>query len=529
MPYFKEIETLGDISRYHAKANGDKLAFLCDGRSQTYAELDLATNQVANVLLSSEGFAPQSRIAVMDKNTEWFFELVLGSAKADMAVVGINWRLAAPEVAYVINNAEAEILFVGSDFLPLIEQIKSELSTVKKIILMAETSEILPSYVDWREQGSKDDPFIDIPASNVCIQMYTSGTTGHPKGVMLSHWNILSPHKAVYDFPEPEEEWNRWGGDDVSLVAMPNFHIGGSGWGLIGLYAGAKNVVISEFDPSEVLRCFRDYKITKLFMVPAAMQLVLADPSCGSTDFSSMKYVIYGASPIPLPLLRECMETFQCGFVQLYGMTEGTALGTYLPPEDHDPNGNTRMKGAGKARPGVQACIKNCEGQDMPLGEVGEICLKTESNMVGYWKNPQATVETFFDGWLKTGDAGYMDEDAYVYVHDRIKDMIVSGGENIYPAEIESALFGHEAVADIAVIGVPDEKWGEAVKAVIVTKPGVVVSEKDLIDFSRDRIAGFKVPKSVDFVKELPRNPSGKLLKRELREPYWLGKDRRVN
>lgn len=532
MPYFPEIKTIGDITRYHAQQRGDQCAFVFENRSQSYAQLDAHTNQVANALLA-EGLKAQTRIAVMDKNSDWFFELVLGSAKVDMVLVGINWRLAPPEVAFVINNAEAELLFVGPEFLPLAEQIKKELTSVKKIILMTEQSsaqsEDTACYPDWRNAAASKDPAIKISDKNVAIQMYTSGTTGHPKGVMLSHANLLASYKVSGNSVTPEEEWSQWTNKDVSLVAMPNFHIGGTGWAFMGLYAGAKNVILKEFTPSEVLRCFREYGISKIFMVPAAMQFVLLDPACKDTDFSSMKYIIYGASPIPLDLLRRAMETFQCGFVQLYGMTEGTAIGTYLPAEDHDPAGNQRMKGAGKARPSVQITIQDAEGKILPLGQVGEICIKSDSIMVGYWKKEQATRETVVDGWLKSGDAGYMDEDGYVYVHDRIKDMIVSGGENIYPAEIESALFGHQAIADIAVFGVPDDKWGEAVKAVVVVKPGSSVTEAELIAFARQKIAGFKIPKSVDFMAVLPRNPSGKLLKRELREPYWKDKDRRVN
>jgi long-chain acyl-CoA synthetase len=542
MPYFSEIKTIGDISRYHAKQSGNDCAFVCEDRTQTYAELDIYTNQVANALLA-EGLHAQTRIAAIDKNSEWFFELVLGSAKADMVLVGINWRLAPPEVAFVINNAEAEILFVGEEFLPLIEQVKDKLSNLKKIIVMGDrpvSSATVSStsvssassyeyYCQWRDAADEKDPLIKVSSQNVAIQMYTSGTTGHPKGVMLSHDNLLASYKVATETGIPEEEWSEWSQDDVSLIVMPNFHIGGTGWALIGLYAGAKNVVLKEFIPSEVLRCFREYKISKIFMVPAAMQFVLQDPSCKKTDFSSMKYIIYGASPIPLDLLREAMKMFKCGFVQLYGMTEGAAIGTYLPAEDHSPEGNERMKGAGKARPGAEVTIQDNEGNILPIGDVGEICIKSKSVMVGYWKKQQATKETIVNGWLKSGDAGYMDKDGYVYVHDRIKDMIVSGGENIYPAEIESALFAHPAVADIAIVGVPDDKWGEVVKAVIVKKAEAQLREEELIEFARNKIAGFKIPKSVDFIDELPRNPSGKLLKRELREPYWKNKQRRVN
>ena len=239
---------------------------------------------------------------------------------------------------------------------------------------------------------------------------------------------------------------------------------------------------------------------------------------------------MYGASPIPLDLLRECMDVFGCGFVQMYGMTETTGTIVALEPEDHTPEGSQRMRSAGKPLAGVEIAILDGEGNRLRAGQVGEIATRSMANMKGYWNLPEASKRTMTeDGWLRTGDAGYLDEDGYVYVHDRVKDMIISGAENIYPAEVESAIFGHPAIAEVAVIGVPDDKWGEAVKAVVVLKEGADVSPDEIIAFARTRIAGFKAPRTVDFIEALPRNPSGKILKRELREPYWAGKDRRVN
>jgi acyl-CoA synthetase (AMP-forming)/AMP-acid ligase II len=324
-------------------------------------------------------------------------------------------------------------------------------------------------------------------------------------------------------------EWNRWTPEDVSLVAMPSFHIGGVGYGVWGLYGGARLVIVSEFDPADALEIIEREGVTKTFMVPAAIRMCVQHPKAADTDFSKLDYVMYGASPIPLDLLREALATFQCGFVQLYGMTETTGAATYLPPQDHDVNGNERMRSAGKPYPGVRLKIVDDENRELPVREVGEICIYSPANMLGYWNLPEATRNTLIDGFIHTGDAGYLDEDGYVYVHDRVKDMIVSGGENIYPAEVESALFGHPAIADVAVIGVPDERWGEAVKAIVVCKPGMSASADEIIGYARSRIAGFKCPKTVDFIAELPRNPSGKILKRDLRKPYWEGRDRQVN
>lgn len=528
MPYYPQIQTLGDIARYHGSHRPDATAFVFQDRVTDYATYNRYTNQIANGLIA-EGLEPQARIAVMGKNSDWYYELLVGCAKADMVTVGINWRLAPPEVSYILNDAEASVLFLAREFLPLYEQIKGDLTCVKKVILLEDSDDALPCFAQWRDAQPDTDPDVEVKPEDVAVQMYTSGTTGHPKGVMVSHRAFYAANEVLDRSGEPEEEWSTWTDQDVSLNIMPNFHIGGTGWALIGLYAGAKNVVLGEFTPAGCLQAIRDYGISKLFIVPAAMQFVLADPSCATTDFSALKYIVYGASPIPLPLLKQAMEVFQCGFIQLYGMTETIGYGTYLPAEDHDPNGNPRMRSAGKTRPGIEVAIKDAEGRTVPTGTIGEICISSPSNMLGYWKRPQATQATLIDGWVHTGDAGYKDADGYVFVQDRIKDMIVSGGENVYPAEVESALFGLPGIADVAVIGVPDDKWGEAVKACVVLKPQVQLSPEEIIAFAKEQIASYKVPKSIDFLEMLPRNPSGKILKRELRAPYWAGRERQVN
>ncbi|MGB6956289.1 MAG: long-chain-fatty-acid--CoA ligase, partial [Bradyrhizobium sp.] len=382
------------------------------------------------------------------------------------------------------------------------------------------------SYQAWRDAQSSDDPKVEIGRQDVAIQLYTSGTTGKPKGAMLSHANLLN---LIETGDGEKPEWNRWTEDDVSLVAMPIFHIGGSGWGLLGLYHGAKGVIAREFDPTKVLDFIEHAKVTKLFLVPAAMQFVVRQPRARTVDFSRLKYVLYGASPIPAALLKECIDVFGCGFVQVYGMTETTGSIVALPPEDH-VEGLERMRSAGKALPGVELAILDIDGKHLPPGEVGEIATRSGSNMVGYWNLPEASAKTMGrDGWLRTGDAGYMDKDGYLYVQDRIKDMIISGGENVYPAEVESAVCDHPDVAEAAVIGVPDDTWGEVVKAIVVLKPGKQTTASDIIGFTRARIAAFKTPKTVDFIDALPRNASGKILRRHLRDPYWAGRERQVN
>ena len=323
--------------------------------------------------------------------------------------------------------------------------------------------------------------------------------------------------------------WAQWDDDEAILIAMPCAHIGGTGLGIMAVGAGARAIVQTEFTPEGVLEAF-EQGATRMFIVPAALQMVIQHPRAKTTDFSAVKYVFYGAAPIPLDLLREAVQTIpNAGFIQCYGMTETTGTIASLPPEDHSLEGNDRMRSAGKAVPGAQIKIVDEEGNELPRGEVGELAVKSPSNMLGYWNLPDATNDALKDGWMHTGDAAYMDEDGYIYIQDRIKDMIISGGENVYPAQVESAIYGHPAVAEVAVIGVPDDKWGEAVKACVVAKPGKSIDPDDIISWTRERLAGFKVPRSVDVIPILPRNPSGKILRRELRAPYWEGRERQVN
>ncbi|HEV2547693.1 MAG TPA: fatty acid--CoA ligase [Stellaceae bacterium] len=517
-----DIRTVADVTRVHARLRPDKTALHFEGARISYAMLDRRANQVANGL-AAERIAPGTRVAILAKNTPPFFELWFGTCKSGAVLVPVNFRLAAPEVAYVVDDAEAELLFVGADYYALVETIEPVLKTVRRIVALDGNHPRWPSYEEWRARQPSHDPDRPIDRGEVAIQMYTSGTTGHPKGAQLTHANLLTL------LPTALREWGSWHDDDVSLVCMPLFHIGGSGWALIGLYRGLENVLCKEFDPPAILATIPRYRITKTIFVPAMLLFLLQVPQCRDTDFSSLDLIFYGASPAPLDLIRRSLQVFGCGLAQVYGLTETTGAITYLPPEDHGEHAIERMKSCGKPMASIEVKIVDAEGKELPPRAVGEIICRTPQNMKGYWNLPEATARTIRGGWLYTGDAGYKDEAGYLYIYDRVKDMIVSGGENIYPAEIESALFSHPAVADVAVIGIPDPQWGEAVKAIVVKKPGAQVTVKELIDFARERIAGYKVPRSIDFAETLPRNPSGKILKRELRKPYWEGRERQVN
>lgn len=519
--------TIADVVDRHAATRGDRLAFRFEGRETTYAQFQSNANRVANGLIAA-GLAPGARITYFGKNSDHYFELLVGAMKAGVVMTPINWRLAPPEVAFIIKDSEAPALFFGAELAATVRQLVPELPQLRLVVVMEGQEAGATGYEAWRDAQPETPPRVAIGPDSIAMQLYTSGTTGNPKGAMLTHRNFLDLRDEQKYGAIPV--WNQWTEDDVALLAMPVFHIGGSGWGLFALYYGALSVVAREFDPTAVLDYFERDKVSKLFLVPAAMQFIVRHPRARQVDYSRLKYILYGASPIPADLLRECIDVFKCGFVQVYGMTETTGSITVLPPEDHSVDGSPRMRSAGKALPGVEITILDVEGNQLPPGEVGEIACRSQANMAGYWHLPEATARTIGkDNWLRTGDAGYMDADGYVYIQDRIKDMIISGGENIYPAEVESAVFGHPAIAEVAVIGVPDPTWGESVKAMVVLKKDATATADEIIAWTRQRIAGYKAPRSVDFIPALPRNATGKILRRQLRDPFWQGQERGVH
>ncbi len=520
------FERVADVARRNARDRADKILFHFEGRVTRYDEYDANSSRGANALIAL-GLKPDDRVAYLGKNSDIYFELVMAVAKAGGVMTPVNWRLAVPEIAWIIDNCRARILFVGPEFTDLVAANRDAFPGVEHVIATEGAASGFTDYRTWRDCFPDTDP--DVPRSDrdAVIQMYTSGTTGKPKGAVLTNGSVL--RSGLDRDPSLQADWERWDANDVGLVAMPCFHIGGTGYGLTVMTNGATGVITREFDPGGVLDLIEVHGISKIFMVPAAMQIIVNQPGAREVDFSRLRHIAYGASPIPLDLLRQCIDIFQCGFVQMYGMTETSGTIAALPPEDHDPAGNERMRSVGKPLRGVEMRVIDGDSNVLPPRAIGEIAIRAQANMREYWDRPEATAETIDgDGWLRTGDAGYTDEDGYFYLHDRVKDIIISGGENVYPAEVENAIYGHPAVADVAVVGVPDAKWGEAIKACVVLKDGQRVDAADIITWARERIAGYKCPKSVDFIPALPRNPSGKILRRELRAPYWEGRERQI-
>jgi long-chain acyl-CoA synthetase len=515
---------VAEIVRRYAREQGGAPMLTCGDRTLTYAEVDERSNRAAQAL-AGEGIGPQDRVAFLDKNGTEFWELQFGAAKLGAVIVSVNWRLAPREIAWIIDDARAPVLVVGPDFYAAVEEIEGQLTSVKKIVAVGEHPR-WPSYESWLAGADPADPATETAGSDIALQLYTSGTTGLPKGAMISHDNLA----ALLSDDGPN-----WGMDatSTSLLVMPLFHIAGAGWGLVGMARGARTVIAREFDPAKVLAGLEDEHVTHTFFVPVMLQVLSSLPGAQDREYRDLRHIFYGASPITEAVLTRALQTFRhTEFHQVYGLTETTGAITQLDHEDHDPGGSRAhlLRSAGRPYPHVELRIIDPQtGAEAPRGTVGELWTRSPQNVAGYWAKPEESARAFREGgWFATGDAGYLDEDGYLFLTDRIKDMIVSGGENVYPIEVENVLGGHPEVAEVAVIGVPDDKWGEAVKAVVVRRPGGQVGEGDLIAYARGRLAGFKCPKSVDFAEELPRNPSGKLLKKDLRAPYWEGRDRQI-
>jgi long-chain acyl-CoA synthetase len=517
--------------------HSDKAMFRFRGTTVTWAEHHERACRVAHAL-RADGVGSGDRVAFLDRNGLEHFEVLFGGALTGAVNVAVNWRLAPPEMGAVIDDSRAKILVVHRDFVPCLAAMESGLPMVTRVVVLGDpkadadlggASDLARrvGYEDWISDRPAGDPGHEGGPDEVSMQLYTSGTTGLPKGVMLANRNIeVMLEQAAGTAFEIDER-------TVSLVAMPLFHIGGSGWALCALSRGGTSVILRDMDPSELLALVAAEHVTHAFLVPAVLMALLATPGIASSDLSSLDTVFYGASPIAEDVLVRCLEAFGCRFAQVYGMTETTGAIVLLAHDDHDPGGPRQhlLRAAGKPLAGVELRIVDPDtGGDVPTGAVGEVCTRSAFNMVGYWDKPDDTARTITDdGWLHTGDAGYLDDNGYLFLHDRIKDMVVSGGENIYPAEVENVLLAMPDVADAAVIGVPDDTWGETVKAVVVLAPGSAVDAASVIAFCRDRLAHYKCPTSVDYVDALPRNPSGKVLKRQLREPYWVDRERRIH
>jgi len=513
---------LFDRIQHFAHQHGRRTALIAGCARITYAELDERARRVANGL-SALQLPEQSRVAILCANRPEFFEIWQGAALAGLVLTPINTRLAAGEIEFILNDSQARVLFGDEGAEHLLQEISGEGTAIECFFLLGGRpagQSGWRAYSDWREEQSSDAISRRGRPDDTVVQMHTSGTTGFPKGVELQHTAVLRCIRSMMG-------QDGWPAGEVALVTAPLFHTAGCAWAHCALQTGGSAVLLEELSPAAVLSAIENHRVSQALLVPALIRRVLDSPLCTGTDFSSLRRMLYGASPIPVPVLRQALQTFGCDLEQGYGLTETVGPVAMLRPQDHD--GGPKMQSCGKAVAGSLIRVVDATGTDCAIGAVGEIIVSGAQLMKAYWNRPDDTREVIRDGWLHTGDAGYFDADGYLYIHDRLKDMIVSGGENVYPAEVEAVLARCDGIADVAVIGVPDEQWGEAVKALVVLRPGAKTGAAEILAFAQGHIAGFKRPKSIDFVDSIPRNPSGKILKKLLREPYWKGRERRVS
>lgn len=496
--------SLVDLLRKYAAETPDSPCLAFEDEALTFLDLDRRSNALANAL-SARGVQPGDRVAVLAPTSTIFYELAYACAKLGAIMMPLNWRLSPREVAGIMADGTPRFILIDPDMENLLAEVTS---CPEKVLLDS-------GYAAWRDAASAVDPGFPVHADDTTMLLYTSGTTGKPKGVMITHHNLSHVERMA------REAWG-FTAQSVNLVAMPLFHIGGIGYGMMALSQGGHTVVLQQPDPQAVLDTIDQHHVTHGFFVPTVVQRLADYAEQHGKKPKDLQKILYGAAPIGEGLLRRAIALFDCEFSHAYGMTETAGTVISLPASEHDPDGAhpERLRSCGKPLPWVELDIVDpATGRSVDTGEVGEIRIRSGMVTTGYWNKPNDTASAITsDGWLYTGDAAYRDADGFVYIHDRYKDMIVSGAENIYPTELENVIADHPGVSQVAVIGVPDEKWGETPRAYVVAKGQTPPTEAELLAFTRARLARYKCPSSFVFVESLPQNASGKLLKTALRE-----------
>jgi acyl-CoA synthetase (AMP-forming)/AMP-acid ligase II len=514
---------LTDRIAHWAEADPDGLAVTYLGRSWTWSQWWDRVRRLAGAL-QGLGIGRGDVVSFLDKNHPACVELTLAASMLGAANAIVNFRLAGDEVDYAVNDAGARVLLVGTELMPLVDKLRDRLPKVEHVIEVTPDGGDHDTYEALLSGATPADRASEVEPDDVVLVMYSSGTTGHPKGVMLSQANMNAHTVNAHD------GWAFEAGDQ-NLVAMPLFHVGGSSYVLFGIHDGIPSVMTRDPDGASLAGAILA-GANRTFLVPAVLAQVLQSGEQAVAVFGRLRTYTYGASPMPLPLLRAAMEAWpETDFIQVYGLTEVGGVATHLMPEAHrDADHPERLVSAGRPIPGMELKIVDPVSlEELAVGEHGEVWLRTPQLMKGFLNKAEATAEVIVDdGWFRTGDMGRVDDEGFLFVEDRLKDMIISGGENIYSPEIERVLAEHPAVMEVAVIGVPHDRWGETVKAVVSLKPGESATGDELIAYCREHLAAFKCPTSVDILEALPRNPTGKIMKRDLRKPYWEGRDRAV-
>jgi len=519
------MSSLAQLIRRTVQVCGDKTATRFNDRSHSWRKFQQRISRMAGGLRSL-GLGEGDRAACLALNSDRYLEFYFGVAWSGAVFVPINIRLAPAEILYWLNDSGSKVLFVDATFLPAITEIHTQLETIEHFVYMSDNT-APQGYLSFEELVTNHAPIdaTERGGDDLVAIYYTGGTTGRSKGVMLSHRNLT--YNVLQSAPELKITE-----DDVYLHSAPMFHIADTIGGMVASTVGATHVFVPAFDPVKVLKIAQDEKVTVSLLVPTMINMLVNHPDLPEYDLSSLKNMPYGGSGIPEAVLLKAFEVLpDTTFVQAYGQTEASPIITLLGRKYHTISGPHagKLTAAGKAVPGIDLAILDEQGEVLPIGEVGEVCIRGDNVMLGYWNLPEMTAEALRGGWLHTGDGGRLDEDGVLFVVDRVKDMIVSGGENVYSAETEQAIYTHPGVAECAVIGIPHDEWGEQVHAIVRLHDGVSITDQQLTDHCKTLIAAYKCPKSIEFREQpLPLSGAGKILKKDLREPYWEGQDRNV-
>jgi acyl-CoA synthetase (AMP-forming)/AMP-acid ligase II len=517
------IGTFADIVYRQSLLRPDKVAYIYGKEQLTYAQFNAKVNSLVHAL-QELGVKKGDAIGLLSWNC-LDYAIVYGAAmKGGYIISRFNPRLQAEELDYLINYSEVKTLFVGTELVGVTEVIRPKLPNVKNYISLENPAPDMMHMADIMAGHATDEPDVKVQEDDGFFIIYTSGTTGVPRGAVYTHreaWDDARTYIINLSI-QPE---------DKHIQVSPMFHIAGDTMVRSILYMGGCNIIMKNFDPAATLELIQRHQATHISIVPTHLVAMLALPDVKKYDISSLKFIWYGGSPMPVEVLKKGLETFGLVFGQGYGQSESGPAICHLPKEDHNVLGKPeekRLASVGQPDIGVQVRIVDDKGKDVELGALGEIIVRSKHIMKEYWKKPKDTSNTIIDGWLHTGDIGRYDERGYVFLVDRKKDMIITGGENVFPREIEEVLYRNPKVHEAAVIGIPDPYWVEKVHAVITLKKGVKATTQEIIDYCKKNMAGYKAPKSVEFVDALPKNAAGKIMKRELREKYWANSDRRI-
>jgi long-chain acyl-CoA synthetase len=514
---------VGSLVSRAARWNEKKTAVVCSGKERTFGEIERNSNRFANGL-KNFGLAKGDRVGLYADNSVEYFEAIFGLFKSGIVGVGVNTMLSAKEAGFILNNSGATVVVTSSRVAPDLQRMRGELPHVETCVCIGEGPGEMQDYNEFVKGQSSSSPGANLKEEDLAQLFYTGGTTGVPKGAMLTHRvvnNVLMNMQAELCRITP------W---DVVLSPGSLAHANGY-YSLLAFIEGAKLIIPEGYRPDVVLGTIEKEKVTVLPGYPVTLTRLIDFPDLKKFDLSSVRLLTYGASPMPTEKLRKALEIFGCRLAQGYGQAEALMTVTFLSCEDHAYALRARperLASCGRPYLTQEVRVVDKEGQDVATRETGEVITRGAVCMSGYWNNPQATSDIVKDGWVYTGDIGWMDEEGYLYLVDRKKDAIKTGGENVYAREVEDVLYSHPAVAEAAVIGVPDEAWGEVVKAVVALKPGITATAEEIMQFCKERLSSYKKPKSVDFLPELPRTAAGKISKKDVRAPYWAGRERKI-